>query len=587
MKISLPNLQRRLDVDALIRALRSGKMKTFLSILTLLCFAQTGFGQSACPPRIEWQRSFGGSEFDIPAAILPVAGGYLVGISSSSPISGTRTAPAFGSFDIWVVHLDENGIELGQGSYGSSGGDNLVAIAASPVGGFVLAGNSDTADPDAIGLPGTKTARGKGGQDFWIARIDQSGDPIWDVAIGTFFSESLTAFQQLPDGGFILGGWSYGTPNDGQDKISPFYGTVDFWIVRLNSQGQLLWEKSFGGSEYDWLLRIIVTADGGFLLVGASNSPPDGNKTSPRFGDYEDGWVIRLDSNGNKLWEKVYGGTAMDWLSDGKQTADGGFILAGWSDSDHGGNRTSSERGAWVVRIDSAGTLLWDRSFGSAGGARVNALELTADGGFLLGGSGTGALTEGGVNDFSDFWIARIDASGNELWHQAYGGTELDILTSMSPSPDGGFLLAGYSYSGSSGNKTTPITNPQYPDAWFIKLAPEDPDCDHDGVPNALDLCPDTAAGAAVDEHGCSIEQLVPCSGAWKNHGEYLASLTRVTQQFLSRGLISQSDAASIIAGGRHSDCGKPSHPARVADPIANGPPIPADRARANVGPFK
>jgi hypothetical protein len=276
MKISLPNLQRRLDVDALILALRSGKMKAFLSILTLLSFAPTGVGQSGCPPAIQWQRSLGGSDTDSPGAILRVPGGYVVGISSFSIAGGTRTAP-FGAFDISLFYLDENGIEIGQRSYGSAGNDELVSMASTGDGGLILAGNSATAGPHSVDLPGTKTARGKGEQDFWIARIDKSGDPIWDKAIGTFFNESLTAFQQLPDGSFILGGRSYATPIDGGDKRSPFYGMVDFWIVKLNSEGQLLWETSFGGSGYDWLSAIITTADGGFLLVGSSDSPADGN----------------------------------------------------------------------------------------------------------------------------------------------------------------------------------------------------------------------------------------------------------------------------------------------------------------------
>lgn len=188
--------------------------------------------------------------------------------------------------------------------------------------------------------------------------------------------------------------------------------------MRLDTNGNRIWDQSFGGSSWDDLYSVQQTADGGFILGGRSQSGLGGNKISPNFGG-QDYWVVRLDTDGNKLWERSFGGTSGDLFGQVCQTADGGFILVGGSPSGTSGNKTSL-------------------GFGN-----------------------------------QDIWLVRLDAQGNKLWEQAYGGSDGDTAASIQQTSDGGFILGGASFSRADGNKTTPVFGGL--DLWIIKLSPEPP----------------------------------------------------------------------------------------------------------------
>jgi hypothetical protein len=508
-------------------------------IFLLYGLIQTLNAQPLCtPPPIEWQRSFGGNDWDDITAVLQTEdGGYLVGGMSASEPGGTRTAPSRGHPDIWMVRLDSSGSKLWDRAYGQSVGF-LEVIRPATNGGFILGATSWTEDL------GPRSAPGNGGYDFTIIGVDANGDERWQQNIGGTGHDYLRALVQTADGGLILGGNSSSAPG-GTIKKSENYGASDFWIVRLDPDRHILWERSFGGSDLDDLYAIVEVAGGGYLLAGYSYSPADGNKTSANLGG-ADGWVIRLDAGGNKLWERAYGGASWDVLTSARQTADGGFVLAGYRDA------PSSD--FWVLRIDAQGTPLWERSFAGPGNDRdeLRELHITADGGFIVGGiAGDGA---GG-----DFWVLRLNPQGTKMWEGYYGGTSLDNLMRFTPTADGGFLLGGYSYSGISGNKTsTNNADERFSDYWVIKLGPEQIcDADQDGVPETIDECPGTLPGAVVDAHGCSIEQLVPCDAAWRNHGEYVNAIQSAAALFRTSSLITRAQEREIVRRAEQSDCGK------------------------------
>jgi len=174
-------------------------------------------------------------------------------------------------------------------------------------------------------------------------------------------------------------------------------------VLKLDADGRQLWQRSFGGSGEDYGSVLVLTADGGCLLAGTSDSTADAIKTSPSYGR-RDFWVVRLDASGNKLWENSFGGDNSDELNCAVLTADGSFIIGGYSESEISGNKTSARLGS------------------------------------------------------SDFWVIKLDANGNRVWEKTFGGTGAEILYSMVTTPDGGCLLGGYSTSDISGNKTTSAT---------------------------------------------------------------------------------------------------------------------------------
>src|SRR6266478_2974950 len=428
---------------------------------------------SEVAPNIQWQQSFGGSEDDYLVSIQQtIDGGYILGGTSYSASSGNKTSPANGAGDYWVLRLDAAGNKLWEQSYGGSGDEVLFSLQQTTDGGFILAGMSSS------GADGTKTSPNYGGYDYWIVRLDALGNQIWDQDFGGSDDDGTAGVfvRQTSDGGFILGGDSRSGATG--SKISVNYGGADFWVLRLDASGNELWDQSFGGANNDTLQALQQTSDGGFILGGSSDSAPSGNKTSTSYGG-SDFWVVRLNSSGTKVWEQSIGGSAPDQLRSLQTTTDGGFILGGSSSSSASGNKASSNFGSsdfWAVRLDASGNKVWYQTPAARSSDEIRNTQQTADGGFILGGPSSSA--PGGNKTSSsfggnDYWVVRVDSTGSKLWEFAFGGTGGDNLYSLKPTRDGGYILGGYSSSGSSGNKTTP--NYGGADFWITKLAPSLP----------------------------------------------------------------------------------------------------------------
>ncbi|HXI51224.1 MAG TPA: hypothetical protein VNH84_06960, partial [Candidatus Saccharimonadales bacterium] len=516
-----------------------------------------------CPPRVEWQASFGSGGYEDLRSLQQTAdGGFiLAGYAYSGDTNGNKTSPTIGGTgDYWLVRLDANGRKIWENAFGSYGDEQLFSVKQTQDGGFILGGWSDGF------VNGSKTSPHFGEKDYWVVRTDAQGKQLWDQSFGGSGTDTLLAIVTTADGGFLLGGISASPP--GGNKTSPDFGRGDYWIVRLDAQGNRLWDRSFGGDGQDFLLRVVPTSDGGFMLGGSSDSAANtGNKTSVHFGDL-DFWVVRVNANGDKLWEKSFGTSSPEILGDLQQTSDGGFILGGFAIAGPGGTKTSPAYGQedfWVVRLDTNGNQLWDRSYGGASTEYLQGIQETADGGFALAGfsiSAPGGTKTSAAYGIDDYWVVRIDARGTQLWDQSFGGSGEDALFAFQRTADNGFILGGISSSPpGSGNKTSPhFEGPSgYDfDYWVVKLRPETPnDCDGDGVPDSRDLCPDTPSGAVVNADGCSVAQLCPCDGPWQNHGEYVQCVIDRAWEFYRAGRLNKEQRQAIVRDATRSDCGK------------------------------
>ncbi len=424
-------------------------------------------------PPLQWQQSFGGGLEDYLLACQQTSdGGYILGGASYSDTGGNKSISTYGSGDFWVLRLNASGIKIWEQTLGGSGDDVLYSLQQTSDGGFILAGMSNS------GADGSKTSPNYGGYDFWVVRLDASGNQLWDQSFGGTDNDgtSSVSVRQTSDGGYIVGGDSRSGVSG--SKTSAAYGGADYWILRLDANGNELWEQSFGGTSEDRLAALRQTADGGFILAGSSASSTNGNKTSVNYGGF-DFWAVRVDDNGNRLWERDVGGAGSDQLFGLQLTSDGGFILGGSSSSTPGGTKTAGSFGSadyWLVRLDLFGNKVWDTTFGGNGDDRLNSVQQTTDGGFILGGSSasvaSGNKTSEALGGY-DYWVVRVDGTGSKLWEQSFGGTGSDECRALSRTLDGGYLVAGFSSSLPGGTKTN--SNYGGPDYWAIKLAAQIP----------------------------------------------------------------------------------------------------------------
>jgi hypothetical protein len=416
-------------------------------VLTMVALAGVFSTQAQTSAGIQWERTFGGSEKDFASQVKPTSdGGYVLGGYSYSGPSGTKTSAAYGLGDYWVVKLDASGNKQWDRSFGGTNFDGIHALEQTADGGYVLGGISFS---DASG---NKASAHYGSGDYWIVKLDAGGNRLWDNSFGGSSNEVLRSLQQTSDGGFILGGISFSGISG--NKTSASQGAGDFWVVKLDGNGNKQWEKSYGGNDRDELRDLTQTSDGGYVLGGSSRSGVSGNKTSANQGtNTSDYWLLKLDGNGNKQWEKVYGGNDADELYSVQQVSDSGYILGGSSYSAASGNKTSGTYGShdyWVVKLNSSGTKQWEKSYGGDNADELHSVQQASDGGYRLGGisaSGiSGTKTSACSNsDSGDYWVVKLDGSGNKQSEQCIRGSYSAEVLRLQPTPDGGSIVTGLS----------------------------------------------------------------------------------------------------------------------------------------------
>ncbi|QQR96354.1 MAG: hypothetical protein IPJ93_07000 [Bacteroidota bacterium] len=220
-----------------------------------------------------------------------------------------------------------------QNTIGGNYTDQLYSIQQTTDGGYILGGWSESY------ISGDKTENSFGCSDYWVVKLDSIGNIQWQNTIGGNSGDGLYSVQQTTDGGYILGGVS--TSNISGDKTENSQGYIDYWVVKLDASGNIQWQNTIGGNSDDYLTSIQQTTDGGYILGGSSNSNISGDKTENSQGDY-DYWVLKLDPTGNIQWQNTIGGSINDQLYSIQQTIDGGYILGGWSNSNISGDKTEN-----------------------------------------------------------------------------------------------------------------------------------------------------------------------------------------------------------------------------------------------------
>lgn len=306
---------------------------------------------------------------------------------------------------------------------------------------------------------------------------------LWEKSYGGKHADYLMDAKPTPDYGFILAGSSLSKKSG--NKTEDNNGDLDYWIWKMNEEGELDWQKNFGGTGSDFLQSISLTKDAGYVLAGISNSNKGFNKEDDSKGQ-DDFWIIKLTATGSQEWQKTIGGSSQEKLSTIVQTKDGGYIIGGSSSSEpeekqqsvtnpNGITHKTAEYFGnldyWVVKLDSKGKIEWQKSYGGIYADELRSIEQTFDGGYIIGGYSNSPKSGNKADDnkgIGDYWILKTDAKGEIVWQKTIGGDKDDQLYVAHQTFDKGYILGGNSNSNASQEKSK--TNSEGTDFWVLKL---------------------------------------------------------------------------------------------------------------------
>lgn len=358
-----------------------------------------------------WVKTYGGAENEFAKSVQQTAdGGYIMAGYSSSYGAGNN--------DGWVVKLDATGSIAWQKTYGGAESDTFFSV-HQVSGGYIVGGQT--------------SSFGAGSSDIWVLKLAGDGTIVWQKTYGGTGIEYFADLQPTSDGGYIVAGTTY----------SYGHGSCNAWILKLNQDGGIGWQKTYGGAGWE-LAYSIRQVSGGYIMVGESYSSGD---------DRGDAWVVRLDEEGDVTWEKRYGAEGTeDYFLSIHQTSDGGYIAAGMTKS-----FGATQGDAWVVKLNNDGTVAWEKRYG--GNSDEYAFSIreadTPGSGFIVAGR-TNSSGQGSY----DAWLLKLAAEGTIEWQKTYGSGASEEAESIGPTSDNGYIVAGRTYSFGAGKG----------DAWVLKL---------------------------------------------------------------------------------------------------------------------
>jgi len=351
------------------------------------------------PPEEEWNNTFGGTSDDFGNSVQQTAdGGYIV--------AGLTNSYGAGNSDVWLIKTDSDGNKEWNKTFGGTNGDYSWSVQQTDDAGYIITAST--------------YSYGAGSCDVWLIKTDSNGSKEWDETFGGKNGDFGNSVQ-IVDGGYIITGstYSYGA------------GSCDIWLIKTDSNGNKEWDETFGGTDVDYGESVHKTDDGGYIVTGYTYSYGVGSS---------DVWMIKTESNGTEQWNKTFGGIDSDFGKSVQQTDDGGYIVAGLTHSYGTGNSD-----VWLIKTDSNGNKEWDKTYGGIDPDLGQSVQQTADEGYIVVGY---TLSYGA--GFCDVWLVKTDSYGNKEWDKTLGGIEDnpygDFGHSVEQTADGGYIVAGLTW---------------------------------------------------------------------------------------------------------------------------------------------
>lgn len=427
----------------------------FKKYICIVLLSTCPYLSSAQGADLLWQKSFGGAQTDIGySACNAVDSGYIIATTTYS--SDGDVSENAGLRDFWIINSDLSGNIIWQKNYGGSSLEELGAVLKTSDSCYVFGGTTYSADGD-IGL-------NFGGADCVVMKLSKEGEILWLHVFGGSKNDWLTSIIQTIDGGYIFTGHS----RSDNGIFADHSGSTDYpdlIVVKLNSLGELEWSKSYGGINSDEGNAVIQTTELDYVVVGYTSI------WEPTF-DF-DYWILRIDVDGNIIWDKKYGGTKQDYAFAVAELYSKNLIVTGEAWSDDGDISDSHGlQEAWTILLDEVdGEIIWKKSFGGSCAETGRDILMHADSTISIIGS-TCSPDDGDIlghhGDFgySDYWIFNIDTIGIIRWQQCFGGTETDQAYNASLTLDTSILITGSARS----NDFDITDHHSGDDAWTIKI---------------------------------------------------------------------------------------------------------------------
>lgn len=397
----LQPMDRRYRVSVLVGLLFSG---------LFLVAGGVGFAAAEDAPATQWSQTYGGTDFESVDCVIKTSdGGYA--------LAGSTRSFGAGGWDVWLVKTDAIGNVQWTQTYGGTDSDSASCVIQTNDGGFALSGST--------------RSFGAGLSDAWLVKTDALGTLQWNQTYGGIDRDGVSCVIQTNDGGYALSGFteSYGAGNN------------DFWLIKTDTFGSLQWNQTYGDICDESAICVVETSGGGYVLAGNVGS------FSAGFSDF---WLVKTDTFGTMLWNHTYGGTNLDYAHCMIQTMDKGFAIVGETYSFHDEGLGGWDWNYWLVKTDASGSVWWTQTYGSIDDEYAYCVAETSDAGYAIAGyveffGASGSYT-------SDAWLVKTDALGTLEWSETYGGINKDYARCVVETGVGGYALAGETESFGSGN---------------------------------------------------------------------------------------------------------------------------------------
>lgn len=465
-----------------VRSIFAQTAKTFAAISILVASFLPATGQ-----KILWQKAYGGTGYDQAKRMFLTHTNCLVmGGTTASNDKLSKGNHGIGTQDIMILKASAAGVPIWTTIIGGSGNEELGEMIPTPDEGLILIGTTESMDGNSVGNHGK--------MDIFVSKLDKMGKIEWSRCYGGTGNDKGHAICRLPNGNYMIGGEGGSRAGD----VTRAIGGLDCFVAEISPTGEVIRQKNFGSTGNEHVTQMMTLPNGTVLVVNSSNAAGGDVKTNMGASDV---WIFVLSKNWDFVWQRNFGGSDYDEAHQVILDKDNRIIIAGTTFSDDEDNENTQFRGlgdAWLLGMDMDGMVKFSQCYGGSKSDGANSVAQTPDGGFVVVGMSTSMDRFVPVNKgLYDGFIVRTDPEGKMIWSGTFGGEDFEYLFDVMPLPDGNYYAVGFAES-VKGDLARIEKKDYGNDFWFFKFTDPDDPKDHPFASNAYLIGRTTVKGSGA-----------------------------------------------------------------------------------------